>query len=170
MKKLTCILSLVSCFLALPVAANVMFGDAQNQFKILGGYAVSETEFEKPSKFAMLEYAQPVTFLRLDSRINLHTGLAANGDNDWGFVGGSLDVALLSLGNFYAGAGIGAFYRSAATPRLDSRFTFGQRVFIGYKITQRWTAEAFAQHFSNGDITDRNLGYNFAGIGVVWSF
>lgn len=81
-----------------------------------------------------------------------------------------MDAILLYWNKFYLGAGIGAFMRTHQTERLSSRFTFGERAFIGYKITDSVGAELYAQHFSNGDLTDKNFGYNFAGLGLLYKF
>lgn len=172
MKRVILIFALCWAQICAPTfaTANPMFGEYQNQAKIYGGSYVGDTQFERASVFAMAEYAQPVTFLRLPARVNLHAGLSSGTDITWTITGGSLDVVLLSSGRFYAGAGMGIFYRNKQTMRLSSRFTFGERGFIGYRISDKLSTEIFVQHFSNGDITDRNLGYNFAGVGMVWNF
>ena len=126
---------------------NHIFGDYKNQISGYAGYAFGGMDDEKYNALGMLQYSQPTEIFRLTGRQNLHLGYV-NGDTDW----------------FLASVGIGAFIRTSTTDKLNSRFTFGERAFVGYNITQTSRAEFFVQHFSNGDLTDKNMGYNFFGI------
>lgn len=163
MKKYT-ILFLGLIFTTQSIAGtNHIFGDYKNQISGYAGYAVGGMDDEKYNALGMLQYSQPAEIFRLTGRQNLHLGYV-NGDTDWFLAGASVDVIPLSWNKFWAGVGIGAFIRTRTTEKLNSRFTFGERAFVGYNITQTSRAEFFVQHFSNGDLTDKNMGYNFFGI------
>lgn len=149
---------------------NIFFGDKQNQISASVGSSFGSMSPELDSGFLMLQYSQPTQIFRLDGRWNLNASMVANPDNVWFMGGVSFDVALLSWRDLYFGAGIGAYIRTDRTERLDSRFTFGERAFIGYKLTDTVNIEFFVHHFSNGDITDKNLGYNFFGVSASWNF
>ncbi|MCL2737633.1 MAG: acyloxyacyl hydrolase [Alphaproteobacteria bacterium] len=157
-------------FKTAPADANVLFGEKTNQFTLYGGYALGNTDLENYNFFTMAQYSQPMRLFRLDGRMNLHLGHVNSSSYPWTVAGGSADVVLLSYRNFWAGVGIGAFIRDRYTPRLDSSFTFGERAFVGHNINKRINVELFVQHFSNGDLTQNNLGYNFWGLAVGVNF
>ncbi|OHU85936.1 hypothetical protein BKN38_00305 [Helicobacter sp. CLO-3] len=88
--------------------------------------------------------------------------------------GGVQDV-FFSLGrHFYAGLGIGIYIRSRLDSRVGSAFTFGERLFMGYAQQigggGGLSLEIFIKHYSNGDLTPRNAGFNFLGLGAGYSF
>ncbi|MCL1785754.1 MAG: acyloxyacyl hydrolase [Alphaproteobacteria bacterium] len=150
---------------------NVMFGDEINQFAVYLGKGMGNSMTSKLNGIMMLQYSQPIEFMRRDSRINIQTGISGGEAADtWLFSGMSLDVALLSWNSFYLGAGFGGFIRDKETEFLDSWFTFGEKAFIGYKFENNFGLEFFIQHFSNGNLTDINKGYNFTGLTVTYSF
>lgn len=120
------------------------------------------------------QYSQPVSIFRLPARINLNlVQNFAYGDAhglSFSAVGVSWDVALAQWRGFYLGLGIGPYMRDSRDQYVDSRLVFGERVFIGKNIGTRFRAELFTQHFSNGNFTEINRGFNFAGIGLHYSF
>ena len=123
---------------------------------------------------AMFQYSQPITFLRLPSRINIHgvQNFAYRGARgaSFGALGISLDTLLAAWRGFYFGIGIGPYMRDSADQYVSSRLVFGERVFIGKNVTPTIRAEIFTLHFSNGDFTEPNHGFNFAGLGINYSF
>ena len=172
MKKLIVIFMAISVYsgAALATDNNILFNEYKNQIGLHGGYGIGNMNPEPANGLLMLHYSQPIQFFRLDARQNLHLGYIFSESDPWYFGGMSFDAALLSWNKFYIGAGIGAYIRNASTQRLDSRFTFGEKVFIGYQITKKFSTELFVQHYSNGDLTDKNLGYNFAGLSFNMNF
>ena len=85
-------------------------------------------------------------------------------------IGASWDISLIDYRGFYFGVGIGPYYRDHWDRWVSSRFVFGGKVFIGKNIGEHWRGELYTLHFSNGDLTDRNIGFNFVGIGVNYGF
>ena len=47
---------------------------------------------------------------------------------------------------------------------------FGEKVFIGKNINENWHVELFTLHFSNGNFTPANEGFNFAGLSIGYKF
>jgi hypothetical protein len=70
----------------------------------------------------------------------------------------------------YAGINLGIYIEPNITDRIGSRFTFGERVFLGYRIIDGLTVELYGRHFSNGDLTEINGGQNFIGLSAMWNF
>ena len=60
--------------------------------------------------------------------------------------------------------------RDSGDKYVESRLVFGEKVFIGKNIGDRWRAELFTLHFSNGDFTELNSGFNYLGLGVHYNF
>lgn len=127
-----------------------------------------------PMTMLMAKYSQPTSFLRLPARINIDIlqNVAYNSADGTSFaaLGVSWDVVLFEMCGWYAGVGIGPYMRDSGDKYVASRLVFGERVFIGKDIGSRMRAELFSQHFSNGDFTDVNRGFNFLGLGVNYSF
>ena len=127
-----------------------------------------------PQTLFMFQYAQPMEIFRLPARINLNfvQNVAYHSGRGLSFfaAGISWDVALLQWRGFYTGIGIGPYMRDSRDRWVSSRLVFGERFFIGHKIADNMTAEFFTQHFSNGNFTDPNLGFNFTGIAFNYSF
>ncbi len=139
------------------------------------GHLVAPWEWNfSPMTLVMFQYSQPITFLRLPSRINIHAlqNFSYHGarGTSFGAIGISLDVLFAAWRGFYFGIGIGPYMRDSGDKYVDSRLVFGERVFIGKNITPRIRGEIFTLHFSNGDFTDPNHGFNFAGLGINVSF
>lgn len=130
-------------------------------------------EFE-PMTNLMVQYSQPASIFRLPSRINLAFVQNFGYRHDRGLsfmaVGVSWDVALVQWRGFYIGAGLGPYMRDSRDHYVQSRLVFGERFFIGKNIGDAWRIEFFTQHFSNGDFTETNRGFNFTGLAVNYSF
>jgi len=174
------------CF-ACPVFAdkNVMFGDNKiNAFTLYTAQSVGSGSLLKlvqpgiwdfsPQTFVMLQYSQPIQFFRLDSRLNLNIGqnFAYQSSRGLSFtgIGISVDTALLQYDGWYMGIGIGPFMRNNMDYWVESRLVFGEKFFIGKNISNNWHAEIFTIHFSNGNFTPKNEGFNFAGLSIGYSF
>ncbi|MBN1324956.1 MAG: acyloxyacyl hydrolase [Alphaproteobacteria bacterium] len=122
----------------------------------------------------MLQYSQPTTFFRLPARQSLHfvqnvaygseTGLSFNA------LGISIDASVFDRNGYYIGFGLGPYMRNNRDRWVDSRLVFGEKFFIGKSLSDRWSAEFFTIHFSNGNFTDKNSGFNFAGFSIGYSF
>ena len=127
-----------------------------------------------PMTTAIIQYSQPIQILRLPARINVHAlqnfAYRSASGRSFGAFGISWDIALLNWCNWYIGAGIGPYMRDSSDDQVASRLVFGERVFIGKQITNRIHAELFTLHFSNGDFTELNRGFNFVGLGFNYSF
>lgn len=185
MKKI----AILSLLCALPIvsygAENPMFGrGAQNS---LGLYVAQSTgdgtlfklvepwlwEFS-PQTLFMFQYAQPMEIFRLPARINfeLTQNVGYHGGHGLSFfaAGVSWDVALLQWRGFYTGVGVGPYMRDSRDRWVSSRLVFGERFFIGYRVADNMTVEYFTQHFSNGNFTDPNRGFNFTGLAFNYSF
>ncbi|MDR3256487.1 MAG: acyloxyacyl hydrolase [Endomicrobium sp.] len=81
----------------------------------------------------------------------------------------SQDIIILVLKVFFVGTGLGIFIWNKKTDRVSSNFTFGEKVFVGIKCGDE-CVEFVGRHFSNGDLTDKNSGYNFIGVAMVHNF
>lgn len=127
-----------------------------------------------PSTMLMLQYSQPTQILRLPARVNIHVlqNIAYNSadDTSFGAVGIAWDVVVFQKCGWYAGVGIGPYMRDSGDRYVESRLVFGERAFVGKNITDTVRAELFTIHFSNGDFTELNRGFNFLGLGINYSF
>jgi len=127
-----------------------------------------------PMTTIMLQYSQPMTIFRLSARMNLNLiqNTAYESARGLSFFGGgvSWDVAPISWNRFYVGIGIGPYYRDNHDRWVSSRLVFGEKFFIGAHISEHTRIEVFTLHFSNGDFTETNLGFNFAGMSIGYSF
>lgn len=165
--------------------ANPMFGpDNQNSLGIYIGQSTSHGDLGhlifpwdwhiSPMTVAMIQYSQPIEILRLPARINVHAlqNFAYHSADGASFaaIGISWDIAFFSTCNWYIGAGLGPYMRDSGDQYVHSRLVFGERIFIGHKINDNITAEMFTLHFSNGDFTDTNYGFNFIGLGINYTF
>lgn len=134
---------------------------------------VSQWEIS-PQTLVIVKYSQPMKIFRLDARMNLEfvQNVAYHSSRGLSFfaAGISWDAALLHWHGFYLGIGIGPYMRDSRDRWVDSRLVFGERVFIGKTIGENWRMEIFTQHFSNGNFTDVNRGFNFVGLGINYSF
>ena len=174
-------------FLIVPIvaSANPMLADGtQNSISISVaqstgnkglGQLVAPWDWKfSPQTVIIAQYSQPVTLLRLPARINIsalqniayHSADGAS----FGAVGVSWDVVLGSMCGWYFGVGIGPYMRDSGDKYVESRLVFGEKVFVGKNIGDRWRAELFTLHFSNGDFTELNSGFNYLGLGVHYNF
>ncbi|MDR2269199.1 MAG: acyloxyacyl hydrolase [Rickettsiales bacterium] len=188
MKKLflICILSIAPGAI---FANSPMFGKSENQFGFYSGIGTGGSSIYnlipgakwnlKPFLNFMLQYSQPTKVFRLPARYSFHAGrlfgFGESDGEDWRsytqtIVGLSMDLIPFHSEKFYFGAGLGIFEKSKIDIRQDSRFVFGLRFFTGYRISERWSAEFFTRHFSNGNLTPRNRSYNLAGLAVLINF
>ena len=187
MRKITTALLLSA--LTLPTFAetnetNVMFGDKINSVTLYAAQSTGSGTLFKlinpalweiyPQTFAMLQYSQPITFFRLDSRLNLNVGQNYAYDTSGGLsftgIGISIDTALLQYHGWYLGIGIGPFMRDSRDRWVESRLVFEEKFFIGKSINERWNFEISTIHFSNGNFTAANEGFNYIGFGVGYKF
>ena len=164
--------------------SNVMFGDKINSLTLYASQSVGSGTLLKlvqpglwdfyPQNFFMVQYAQPITFFRLDSRLNLNVGqnVAYRNSKGLGFlgIGISVDTAILQYDGWYMGIGIGPFMRHKRDEWVESRLVFEEKFFIGKNLSDRWYMEIFTVHFSNGNFTKKNEGFNFAGFSVGYKF
>ncbi|MBO7509269.1 MAG: acyloxyacyl hydrolase [Alphaproteobacteria bacterium] len=127
-----------------------------------------------PMTMIMANYAQPMTIFRMPARVsaNIMQNFAYNSTRGLSFfgVGLSWDIAPFNWHGFYIGAGLGPYYRNNYDRWVSSRLVFGEKFFIGRVINEHIRAELFTIHFSNGDFTETNLGFNFAGLSLHYSF
>ena len=165
-------------------AYNVFFGDKINSFTVYVAQSTGPGTLFKlinpaiweiyPQTFAMIQYSQPITFFRLDSRLNLNVGQNYAYDTSGGLsftgVGISIDTAILQYKGWYTGIGIGPFMRDSRDRWVESRLVFEEKFFIGKNINERWNVEFTTIHFSNGNFTAANEGYNYVGFGFGYKF
>ena len=85
-------------------------------------------------------------------------------------LGISEDAIVFHTQRFYIGATLGAYIKSQKTDRISSKFTFGQKFFIGLKFLQNSAMELYVRHFSNGSLTELNSGQNFMGLSYTINF
>lgn len=184
MKKIA--ISLFAIILTIPAFAenNVFFGDKINSITLYGAQSTGSGSLLKliqpgiwdisPQTFIMAQYSQPMKFFRLDSRLNLNVGqnFAYNSSKGLSFsgIGISIDTALLQYNNWYMGIGIGPFMRDKMDYWVESRLVFEEKFFIGKNIDEKWNIEIFTLHFSNGNFTNKNEGFNFAGLSIGYKF
>ncbi len=171
------LVSLCSLFIMVPAIAetNVMFGDKVNSMTLYIAQSVGSGTLLKlvqpglwdfyPQDLLLIQYAQPIKFFRLDSRLNLNVmqNLAYHSNRGLSFtgIGISVDTALLHYNGWYAGIGIGPYMRNRKDYWVESRLVFGEKVFIGKNISDNWFAEIFTIHFSNGNFAGISFGYRF---------
>ena len=180
------LISLISALFIMPVMAdtNVMFGDKINSITLYAAQSVGSGSLLKliqpglwdfnPQTFIMAQYSQPIQFFRLDSRLNLDVvqnfAYKSSHGLDFFGLGISVDTALLQYDGWYMGIGIGPYMRNNMDRWVESRLVFGEKVLIVKNISNNWHAELFTIHFSNGNFTQKNEGFNFAGLGVGYRF
>lgn len=185
MKKFIVLLSLIALPLSARADENPMFCDGCiNSVALFASQGTGSGtlfklvdpilwEFQSMTNFNF-QYSQPMEIFRLPSRINFNLVQNFGYEHDRGLsffaIGVSWDIALLSWNGFYLGFGVGPYMRDSRDRYVDSRLVFGERFFIGKDVSDRWRIEWFTQHFSNGNFTDTNLGFNFTGFAVNFSF
>jgi len=125
--------------------------------------------------FFGLDYSQPDEFFRLPGRINVEfmtqRGVGELSQYNQNIIFGfSQDLISPALWRLYGGINLGIYIKSQTTERISSRFTFGERAFLGFRVIDALVLELFYRHFSNGDLTDVNAGQNFMGLSAMWNF
>ena len=129
-----------------------------------------------PMTLLMVEYSQPMTIFRMPARMNVglvqNMAYHSNGGRGLSFFAGGIswDITLLWWRGFYLGAGVGPYMRDSYDEYVSSRLVFGERFFIGKNIADNFHMELFTMHFSNGDFTPVNRGFNYAGLMARYSF
>jgi hypothetical protein len=170
-------------------ATNPMFGNAENQIGVYAGVGTGGSNIYhlipgtwwdfKPFSIFVIQYSQPMKFFRLPARYSFHAvkfhGFGKHDGENWRAysqvaLGMSTDAVFFHTRRFYFGAGLGAFEKSKVDTRQDSRFVFQLKLFAGCKLSDRWSAELFTQHFSNGNLTPTNASYNFVGLAALVNF
>lgn len=170
---------------------NAMFGDG-NSYQVSFSSGISTRSHRLEILYSvMTQYSALGTFFFLPARTNLevggvmgqrdnkgnrmncslHSGSVPCDSYNQAMLGLSKDVSLLSAYNLYLGIGLGAYIKSKSygDERVNSAFTFGEKAFLGYN----WGAvstEVFIRHFSNGSLTNKNLGHNFVGMALGLNF
>lgn len=185
MKKTITFFALLAFLPSFAMASNPMFAEnAENSIALYIGQGTGSGtlfklvdpilwDFESMTNL-MLQYSQPMNIFRLPSRMNFNIVQNFGYHNTEGLsftaIGVSWDIALLNWRGFYLGLGVGPYMRDSKDRYVESRLVFGEKFFIGKNISDKWRAEIFTLHFSNGDFTETNHGFNFAGIAVNYSF
>ena len=184
MKKYAALFALTTLVMPAAAETNVMFGDKINSITLYGAQSTGSGTLLKlvqpglweisPQTFVMVQYSQPIKFFRLDSRLNLNAGQnfaygSSEGLSFFG-LGISVDTALLQYDGWYTGLGIGPFMRDTRDYWVESRLVFEEKFFIGKNIDEDWYVEFFTVHFSNGNFTNKNEGFNFVGVSVGYKF
>lgn len=175
----------LSCLFCPAIAdTNIMFGEKINSMTLYVAQSTGPGSLLKlvypgdwdfySQTIIMAQYAQPIKFFRLDSRLNLNIaqnmGYGSSRGLSFSGIGISVDTALLQYDGWYMGIGIGPLMRGYMDEWVESRLVFGEKVFIGKNIDENWYFEIFTIHFSNGNFTEKNQGFNFAGISVGYKF
>lgn len=164
--------------------SNVFFGEKINSITLYGAQSTGSGTLLKlvqpglwqinPQTILIAQYSQPVKFFRLDSRLNLNLGQNIGYESSHGLsflgIGISIDSALFQYNNWYIGIGLGPFMRNKMDRWVESRLVFEEKVFIGKNISPNWNAEIFTVHYSNGNFTEKNAGFNFFGAGIGYKF
>lgn len=122
----------------------------------------------------MLQYSQPTTFYRLPARQSVffvqNVAYGSRQGLSFGALGLSIDASFFDWNGWYVGFGLGPYMRDSRDRWVESRLVFGEKFFIGKALSDNWRAEFFTIHFSNGNFTEKNEGFNFAGFSIGYSF
>lgn len=185
MKKTMAIFALMVFLPSFAMASNPMFAEnTENSIALYIGQGTGSGtlfklvdpvlwNFESMTNL-MLQYSQPMEIFRLPSRMNFNLVQNFGYHNTKGLsftaIGVSWDVAIINWRGFYLGLGVGPYMRDSKDRYVESRLVFGEKFFIGKNISDNWRAEIFTLHFSNGDFTETNHGFNFAGLAINYSF
>ena len=185
MKKILPFFAILGLIMPASATTNPMFGDGHENAVMLniaqstGSHNIRKLIWPPdwtiyPQTLIMLTYAQPMEIMRLPARINISLvqNIAYESSNGLSFIGTgvSWDISLVDWRGFYFGVGIGPYYRDNHDRWVSSRLISGEKVFLGKNISDNWRGEFFTIHFSNGDLTDINTGFNFVGLGINYSF
>ena len=161
---------------------NQAFGDRKHQVNTSFGVSIRDFKRFEDLYFWQISYGQEKTFFMLPGRLNaelmMQQGSGKYSKYDEYMAGISQDWVFPILwwlnpkpiSNLYLGVGLGGYIKTNKTDRISSKFTFGQRVFLGYRIKERVAIEFYGRHFSNGTLTNQTSGYDFIGLSVMWNF
>ena len=166
-----CMKYFLPCFIAaiIPLCAsasyNPMFGDNhKNSVSVHLGQGTGPGSLFKLVNPGQWDFMPQTMIIVQNFGYNSSRGLSFLG------VGISWDVVPFSWCGFYIGGGLGPYMRDSHDRYVSSRLVFGEKLFIGKNISDKWRAEFFTLHFSNGDFTEINRGFNFTGLAVNYSF
>jgi hypothetical protein len=148
------------------------FASKQNQVTIYFGQGL-RNEGPEPLGIFNFVYSQPDYVFRIKARRNFELlkffGKDACAKYDCYLAGLSQDITVHIFKNVFVGAGLGFFISNKQTDRVDSKFMFGQKLFIGARFGNE-CVELMCRHFSNGSLTKDNSGYTFVGACVTHNF
>ena len=155
--------------------SNPAFGDKDNQVAVFFG-ASSRGGGVENLFLGGVRYSQPNEFFRLHGRRSMELMTARGGSGlkryNQDLIFGLVQDAIFSLpGPLYTGINLGIYIKSEITDRIDSRFTFGEKIFLGVGIFDDIRLELYGRHFSNGSLATSSDGsQNFVGLSVMKNF
>ncbi|MFT4967841.1 MAG: hypothetical protein ACI9CD_000856 [Candidatus Deianiraeaceae bacterium] len=159
---------------------------------VVGGGNTADDGFEYNNGkldigYFSLTYSQPSSLFRINARRSVELGyiygrnrLIKNAPEKYSrysqsTIGGTYEL-LFGSSKLYLGAGLGLFFKTKHNSsgnllsvekdnRVNSRFMFAPKLSIGTAI-HSLTVEFNARHFSNGSLSEPNIGYNFLGMSI----
>ncbi len=184
MKKVAFVLS--SMLVVAPALAyNPFMGDYQNQIAVNfaggvnSGFLIPPPTQWVPFTILNIQYSQPTTFFKIPARqsINVAQTFGFGDKYGWHWDGFTIpmiylseDIALFSNDCMYFAAGAGMGLQAQQNDRLGAKLLFQFKITAGYRVGERTSIEAFAQHFSNANTAEQNYSYGFYGLGFTYSF
>jgi hypothetical protein len=186
MKKILTLLLLLSAIVPLSAAYNPFFGGgADRQIAANFGFwgvnsGVLLPTLWKYAPFAMvhLQYSLPTTFFKLPARnsVNAMMTIGYGKKDEWDYRKFSVpivflqeDVAIFYGRKWYLGNGIGTGFQAHENERIGSKLIFSFKTFFGYRFSDSFGGEIFAQHISNGSVAE-NKSYAWYGLGILYNF
>ena len=153
---------------------NPAFAGSNNQVSMHFGVSAYGERFEGLF-LTGVQYSQPNVFFRIHGRRSVELMTARGGGelsrySQLMIFGFTQDALLPISGPVYTGINLGIYIKSNATDRISSKFTFGEKLFLGIGIFNGVVLELYGRHFSNGTLTEINSGQNFAGVSVIKNF
>jgi hypothetical protein len=170
-----------SLFASLACQAKDYFGNKSDQAGVLlgvsirGNWALANEKLGIDPLYGVnAYYSQKNKFFRLQGRRTFDVlGFLWEGkDSKYNsfLLGASQDIIIPAYKNIFVGTGVGSYISTIKlTPRVNSKFVFGLKFFVGLKYNDE-CIEFVYKHFSNGDLSDTNLGYDFASVTMVHNF
>jgi hypothetical protein len=147
------------------------FAGKTDQIAIYAGVGVQGKV--EPLSILNIAYSQQNKFFRLQGRQNFELlgffGKGTYKKYDCLTAGLSQDVIVPLYKGLFIGTGLGIFIANKKTDRVNSNFTFGEKIFIAIRYKDE-VIELLGRHFSNGSLTGKNKGYNFVGIMAAHNF
>jgi hypothetical protein len=164
----------ILCFLLVGVVvckAEYYFGDKTDQVAVYLGESIRETI--EPLYMLNGCYSQKNKFFRLQGRRTFEVlGFLGKGtykQYDCFLLGLSQDIIVPVHKAVFVGTGLGPYISPKGTARVSSKFAFGVKFFVGIKYNNECIELAW-RHFSNGGLTDKNIGHNFFGVTMAHNF